>query len=235
MIGVKIGVKIGEKHTYNDWGLILSNIIISPPVPQINMISVPLRDGSLDLTDSLTNDVKYNDRTITMTFSVVDPRSIWSTKISEIANYLHGKRLKIIIDDDIAFYYVGRVNIDQWESDKRVGKIVIIGTVDPFKYDILSSAVDWEWDIFDFEDGIINEMGNLIVKGTRKISLICRRKRMFPMFTADTAMTVTFEGETFNLSKGIQKMYDIFLCEGENELVFKGNGTVAIDYIGGSL
>jgi hypothetical protein len=106
---------------------------------------------------------------------------------------------------------------------------------EPFKYDVLSSAVNWEWDIFDFESGIINETGELIVNGETTVSLICRQKRMFPTFTASSAMTVIYDGEVFNLSAGSQKMYDIFLVEGNNELTFKGNGTVSIDYIGGSL
>lgn len=230
-----IGVLIGEKHTYNDWGLILTSKAISPPAPQLHMVSVPMRDGSIDLTETLTEDVKYSDRTITLNFAVVDPRNTWTSKISEIANYLHGKRFRIVCDDDVAFYYVGRVEINNWASDSRIGNLVIECTVEPFKYDLQSSAVDWEWDVFDFEDGIINETGELIVDGTRDITLICRRKRMFPTFTASSAMTVTFDGETYNLKAGSQKVYDIFFCEGENQLTFKGNGTISIDYIGGSL
>lgn len=229
------GVKIGDKHSYDDFGLILSSKVISPPKPQLIKVEVPLRDGAIDLTESLTGDVKYKERMITLTFNVIDPVKTWSAKISEIENYLHGKRLKIIFDDDIAFYYIGRVSVNQWTSDKSIGTLVLDCEVEPFKYDILSSAVDWEWDIFDFEEGIINEMGELIIKGELTVSLICRRKRMFPVFTASTAMTVTFDGETYSLKAGEQKIYGIFLCEGENELTFKGNGTISIDYIGGSL
>ena len=230
-----IGVTIGEKHSYDDWGLILSSKTISPPVPKTNNVSVPLMDGTIDLTEILTEDIKYEDRNLKFTFSVVDKRKSWAEKISEIENYIHGKRMKIVCDDDPAFYYIGRVSVDNWNSDSRVGKLVVNCTVEPFKYDILSSAVDWEWDIFDFEQGIINETGEMIVDGTRTITLICRRKRMFPIFTASAAMTVKFDGVTYNLPAGSNKIYDIFLCEGKNELTFTGNGTVSIDYIGGSL
>lgn len=230
-----IGVTIGEKHSYDDWGLILSSKTISPPVPKTNNVSVPLMDGTIDLTEILTEDIKYEDRNLKFTFSVVDKRKSWAEKISEIENYIHGKRMKIVCDDDSAFYYIGRVSVDNWNSDSRVGKLVVNCTVEPFKYDILSSAVDWEWDIFDFDQGIINETGDLIVDGTRTITLICRRKRMFPIFTASAAMTVKFDGVTYNLPAGSNKIYDIFLCEGKNELMFTGNGTVSIDYIGGSL
>ena len=67
-----IGVTIGEKHSYNDWGLILSSKIISPPKPKLNQISVPVRDGTIDLTETLTEDIKFEDRMISLTFSVVE-------------------------------------------------------------------------------------------------------------------------------------------------------------------
>ena len=196
---------------------------------------MPLRDGDIDLTESLTEDVKYNDRTITLTCRVIDARSTWAYKISEIQNYLHGKRLKIVLDDDANFFYIGRVEVNDWLSEKNIGTLVIEATVEPFKYDIVSSAVDWEWDVFDFEEGIINETGELIVDGTREITLVCRRKRMFPTFIASAAMTVEFEGEVHSLKAGSQKVYGILLSEGNNVLTFKGSGIVSIDYIGGSL
>ena len=229
-----LGVTIGEKHSYKDWGIILSSKVISTPEPQINKVDIPMRDGSIDLTEALTGDIKFKDRKITLNFTVTD-RSTWSAKVSEIQNYLHGKRLKIVFDEDLAFYYLGRVSVNKWETDKAIGSLVIECDVEPFKYDMFSSAVEWEWDIFDFNEGIINETGQLIVDGETTIPLICRRKRMFPIFTASTAMTVEFEGEVFDLAKGKQKLYGLFLNEGVNELTFKGNGTVSIDYVGGSL
>lgn len=228
-----IGVKFGNKHSWNDFGMILSSKEISPPQVQKNELKIPVRDGSIDLTTAITDAVKYYDRKITLNFTVIESK--WESTMSQVMEYLHGQRMQIILDDDSAFYYVGRVEVNKWTSKKRIGTIVIECTVEPFKYDILSSAVDWEWDIFDFEEGIINETGGLIVNGTTTITLICRKKRMFPTFTASANMTVTFEGETFNLTKGTQKVYDIFLVEGNNELTFKGNGTVTIDYVGGSL
>lgn len=229
------GVKLGDYHSYNDLGLILSKKVISPPSPQISTVTVPMRDGSIDLTESLTDDIKYNDRKITLTFSLIGSKATWDSKFSDIANLIHGQKMKIIFDEDPAFYWYGRASINNWTTDKRLGTMVVEATVEPFKYDVVSSAVDWEWDIFDFENSIINETGELIVNGETTISLICRKKRMFPIFTASAAMTVTYDGETFNLSKGSQKMYGIFLTEGSNELTFKGNGTITIDYIGGSL
>jgi hypothetical protein len=56
---------------------------------------------------------------------------------------------------------------------------VIEADVDPFKYDVFSSDEDWEWDIFDFENGIINEAAEIVVNGATSFMLVGRRKRTF--------------------------------------------------------
>lgn len=229
------GVKIGDKHSYTDFGLILSSKIISPPKARIKLIDVPMRNGSIDLTEAVTGDIRYEDRKITLTFSVIDPQNTWTTKISEIENSLHGKRLKLIFDEDRAFYYIGRVSVDSWTSDRNIGKLVLECTVDPFKYDILSSSDDWLWDPFDFETGIINEMNSITVSNTTTVTLIGRNFSTTPTFTATAPMTLTYDGIVYELQEGTQKFYDLFLKEGENQLIFSGNGTVTIAYTGGSL
>lgn len=229
------GVTIGEKHSYNDWGLILSEKVISPPAPKTSKVEVPMRDGSIDLTEALSDEIKFEDRLISLTFTVIDPIAEWSVKISEIKNYLHGKRMKIIFDDDLAFYYIGRVTVNKWTSNKNIGTLVVECVAEPYKYDLFTSAEDWEWDTFDFEQGIINETGQIAIDGSVTVSLVCRGKRMVPVFAASAPMTMLYEGATYNLLAASQKFYDIFLREGMNEFTFTGKGTVSIDYMGGSL
>lgn len=229
------GVKIGDKHSYYDLGLILSSKSINTPNVQTSKVIVPMRDGAIDLTESISDIPKYENREIQMVFSVNSPMKTWPSKFSEIQNYLHGKRMRIIFDDDLAFYYIGRLSVNSWSSEKRIGKLVIDCDADPYKYDIITSKDDWEWDSFDFEESFINGTGEIIVNGTASTILICRTKRTFPTFTASNEMTVKYKEKTYKLKEGSQKIYDIFLSEGENELTFSGNGTVYIEYTGGSL
>lgn len=228
------GVMFGNKHSYRDFGLILSSKVINLPKVQTNRIIVPFRDGSIDLMSAVSDTPKYEDRTIQITFTFMDSVNKWSAKISEIENYLHGHRMKIIFDDDAAFYYEGNVEVNEWRSSKNIGTLVIECIASPYKYDICSSADDWEWDFFDFENGIINETKDVKVNGATKVNLICRKKSIIT-FDASDAMVLIYDNKSFDLRKGKQKIYDLFLNEGENELVFRGYGTVTVDYIGGSL
>ena len=227
-----IGVTFGDKHSFDDFGIYLTSKTINPPEPQTNTISVPLRDGSIDLTESLTNDVKYNDRKINMTFSVIHPMEQWSDKVSEIENYLHGKRMKVVFDDDQNFYYMGRLKVNEWSSQKSIGKLVIECPADPYKYDVQG---DWLWDPFDFENDCISESENITVSGSTSVVIVGKRKKTYPTITASAAMSVSYNGTTYNIIEGINKLYEMILDEGENTLTFNGSGSVLIEYTGGSL
>lgn len=228
------GVTFGTKHSYNDFGLILSSKSISLPKAKTKTVEIPGADGVLDLTECLTDDVKYQNRTLQFTFTVVDPLASWAAVLSEVTNFLHGRKLRIYMDWDKNYYYEGRCSVNQFKSDKRTATIVIDCDCDPYKIEKNSSSDPWVWDTFSFVDGIIY-INKVTVSGSATATLINRRKVVSPTFTCSAAMTATFEGVTYNLPTGTTTILDIRLQEGENIISFRGNGTVQIDYKGGSL
>lgn len=228
------GVTFGTKHSYNDFGLILSSKSISLPKAKTKTVEIPGADGVLDLTECLTDDVKYQNRTLQFTFTVVDPLTSWAAVLSEVTNFLHGRKLRIYMDWDKNYYYEGRCSVNQFKSDKRTATIVIDCDCDPYKIEKNSSSDPWLWDTFSFVDGIIY-INKVTVSGSATATLINRRKVVSPTFTCSAAMTATFEGVTYNLPVGTTTILNIRLQEGENIISFRGNGTVQIDYKGGSL
>lgn len=229
------GVKFGDIHTYQQWKLILTHTDISFPDIKKETIDIPGADGVLDFTKSLTGDVKYKNRNLVFEFVTGEKYNNWKNLMSEIANYLHGQEFKIILDEDANFYYKGTAVINQFKSDKSLGIITIDCDVEPYKYDINSSNEDWLWDPFNFENGIINETKDLEVNGELEVIIFGRRKKVIPKITCENPMQVVFNSETYNLLAGTQKVLNIEICEGKNVLKFIGNGTVSIEYRGGSL
>ncbi len=234
------GVLFGDKHSHRDWQLLLnSRPEISSPVPKTNYIDIPGGDGILDLTESLTGDVQYKTRTMGFTFTTLKARRKWSSLYSDIQGYLHGQRMKIILDEDPAFYYIGRVSVDEWKSSKKYSTIAVSAEVEPYKYERSSSLEDWEWDSFNFEEGIIREYKGLAVEGFLDFMIVGRRKKVIPSFIVSSAdgsgMEVEFEGNVYRLPDGTSRILNIAIREGGNILHFAGNGTVSIDYRGGRL
>ena len=128
------GVIFGDKHSYRDWGLLTkSRPKISPPQPKLKLIQVPGSDAVIDLTESLTGKVHYEPRTISFEFIVMEKRERWPSIHSEILNYMHGKRIRIIMDDDPNFYYEGRVTVGLLDPEKKTAVLEMEAQVEPYK------------------------------------------------------------------------------------------------------
>lgn len=230
---MRADVMIGEKWLSADFGFIFNDKLISPPEPEIVIIEIPGTSDIIDLSESLSGDIEYKQRKITIKLESSHGKDRYYAKFSELANYIHGRKLKIIFNKDSGYYWLGRIAVSGSEPKFYGSTITITATVDPYKYEVQSSMEPWEWDSFSFEDGIIRNYYNIPVPGS--VTIIGRRKRVCPKIMTTNVMTVTYLGNTYNLSLGENIIPDIFLGEGTHVLSFSGSGTVSIDYRGGSL
>ncbi len=229
-----MNVTIGEKKTYDDWGLLLQSLVISMPEAKISQVDIPGADGVIDLTEAMGT-VKYNNRDLQMTFDVKGDPENWHSLTSQIGDYLHGKRLKIILDTDPDYYYIGRLALNSEKSNYLINRITITGNMEPYKYELFSSLEDWLWDSFDFETGVIREYKDLVVNGSLTVDVPGTRKEVIPTITASAAMQVEWKGIRYDLLAGVNKIYAISIPEGDQKLIFYGNGIINIDYRGGIL
>ena len=230
------GVTFGEKHTFRDWGLLpAERAKVSPAEPKYNISEIPGSDEVIDYTDTLDGHVHYKQREYSQKFNIIKPRSSWFSIYSDIMDYLQGKKLKMILDEDPTYYYEGRFQVDEWNSEEKYSTITIIGSIYPYKMETSSSTEDWIWDTLDFENGIIREYGNLTLDGSLEVTVIGSRRISVPIITVSSDMEVDFQGKTYQLTTGDNEIPDIEIGDGEYELTFRGNGTVTISYRGGRL
>ena len=71
---IETGVLFNNIHSFYDLDLILSAVEVPPAIPKMVYVDIPGADGSLDLTEA-HGEVKYNDRTISMLFTL-NPASL---------------------------------------------------------------------------------------------------------------------------------------------------------------
>ena len=231
----------GDKHTWDDWFLIPSSRpVFKPPEPKTTYYDIPGADGHLDMSTALTGDIPYKNRTGSIEFIVDNGHKDWHELYSEIMDYLHGQKMRAILTDDMSFYYEGRFAVNEWKSDPDNSKITIDYDVHPYKFEMLSSLEDWKWDPFNFEVDIVREYGYLTVDGSLTVNIPGRRKNVTPSievhsYLGDDCPTVSFNGTTYSLSLGTNKIVNIILKEGNNTLTFNGRGVISIDYRGGRL
>ncbi len=230
------GILIGEKHTYDDWDLVCTRIEISDPERKTYFVEIPGRDGVIDLSEALVGDVKYGNRELRMEFvRRQNNRTRWHLRSSDILDYCHGQRRKLILDSDRSYYYEGRLRAETEKDFKGVDCFTISVTADPYKYERYSSLEPWVWDTFCFEDGIIRDYKDLEVNGSMTLLIPGRRKKIVPVIDCSVGMTLEYGGRTYYLPAGRSKIVDLQLGAGEHYLTFQGNGMVSVEYRGARL
>ena len=152
--------KLKGVNTWDDWHLIpASRPLFNPPGVRTNYIEIPGMDGILDATEILSGRPLYENRTGSNEFYVMNGYGSWAGRYSEIMNYLHGKKVKAILEDDPFYYYYGRMSVNQWKSEKDWSKITLDYDFYPYKMEARAAHPDgdWLWDPFSFVDGIIRK------------------------------------------------------------------------------
>ena len=226
------GVKFDDFHSYDDFGLILNAVTISPPEPKTYSVEIAGADGVIDLTESITGDVKYKNRNLDFIFTYKGNHASQLREYTKLCKYIHSRNMRIILDSDSNYYYEGRVKISKCDHQPGICTFEITCDVAPYKYDF---GNDWLWDPFDFEEGFINELGNITVDGTLEVLVIGHRKKYVPWIECSSQMTVEYNGITYELKAGKNKNFDIMISQGENRFIFTGNGIVSIENKGGEL
>lgn len=230
-------ITFGTKNTWDDWHLIpTTRPVFNPPTVKASTIDLPGGDGVLDLTEFIAGRPLYNNRTGSFEFIADNDFMRWEELYSEILNYLHGRSLKAVLEDDPGYYYHGRFTVNQWNSDKLYSKITIDYDVFPYKKETGAALDQWLWDPFNFKTGIIRVYKNIQVDGTKVVRVVGSTMPTNITITASaTGMAVTFQGVTYELPKGSFMDQDIVIVDGINELTFTGSGVISIDLAGGKL
>ena len=188
-----------SKHSYLDFGVILTEQNIGLPSPKTYTVNIEGMDGALDLSECF-GEMKYENRTIKFTFESIDKITDWQAKMIKISSFLHGQKMKITTWSDPDFYYVGRCRIDEYNSKSKLGKIVISCDCEPFKY---------KQNITTFN----------LVEGSNTV----QNSRMTVYADLINEAEITINGKTYNAGAHLRT---IKLTSGTNNLNSSGSATL---------
>lgn len=205
------GVSFDDFHTFRDFSLVLSKKILKTPSIKTKKVDIEGMDGVLDITDYF-GEVTYENRSLSFEFTTLANFTDFNDLFSKIQNALHGKMMKIVIDDDASYYYIGRVNVNEWKSNRRIGKIVIECDCEPYKYKKYKTIITEE------------------IKGQRDFVLLNLRKQVIPLFKSNGELQITFGTQIYSIGIGEYTLEDVVLKEGKNILSVSGNATLTIEY-----
>jgi phage-related protein len=209
------GITFGAYHSYNDFGLIRSKKEMeSPPVKEVKQ-EIEGADSDLDLTDFF-GEPKYEKAKHRFTFSTLAiSEEEFLSLASTVKNALHGKKVRIILDDDPAFYYVGRVFVSKHHNEKQIGTIVIECDCEPYKLKLAKTVV------------------SKAVNGTEVVTLTNLRKRAVPEVLIATGSSINIvykESNVWDLGSGSYTLPELELIEGDNLVTVTGTGNITFTW-----
>lgn len=176
-------------------------------------------DGSIDYTDFFGRP-NFGNVTHKFTFSSIVPRSEHLSLFTQIKNALHGQKLRIILDDDPGFYYVGRCYVSPYTNEKGTAIISVECECEPYKYKLRPT------------------IKSVAVNGAEVITLTNGRKRAVPEITIATETSLNIVYQTVNvwdLGSGSYTLPDLELAAGENQVTVTGTGSITFTWQEGDL
>lgn len=213
------GITFGQYHSFRDFKMLLASKEIGAPEVKVNKLDIEGADGSLDLTDFF-GEPKYENVQHKFEFSTIVPSGQFLSVFDTVKNAIHGKKMRVILDDDPLFYYVGRLSVSSFTNEKNVGKVTVEADCEPYKYKLEKTVV------------------SRAVNGEDTIVLTNARKRAVPEVTIETESSIHIVFQSVNiwdLGSGSFTLPELELTEGENEVTVSGVGQVSFTWQEASL
>ena len=236
--GVTFITAAGEYHSYENLGILPADRPkIAPPTPKTSFEPVPGADGGLDLTESLTGYVTYNNRKGAVPGQIPGTDRQRFGRFTALLNILHGRTGRMILDEEKNYFYRGRFTVDAMDHIEAAGAVTINADLEPYKYEMTATDEDWLWDPFCFPVSVIRVYKELDVSGSRTVTVISSPAGGSPTIVSTAAMTMRVLGKTYTLAAGENTFPDLKLPHAVTEVpfVFTGTGTVTIRFRGGYL
>lgn len=210
------GVSFLGFHSYKDLHILMTGKEIGSPEVKRQTIDIEGADGELDFTDFF-GEAKYMNAQHRFDFESIQPRNEQLSQFTDIKNKLHGKKGRIILDDDPSFFYVGRCFVSSYKGEKGIGRISIDCDCEPYKYRMEKTVV------------------TRAIDGTETVNLTNGRKRAVPTITTTSDMTISYGEGIWTNRAGTFIIPELELVSGENLVTVTGTGTITFTWQEGDL
>lgn len=197
-------------HTANDLNLVMTAKDLPAPKVQTYTVEVPGRNGLLDLSEFLTGEPTYSNRTLKFEFLGDGSRETVLALIDAMLSY-HGKYITVTTDDFTGWYYTGRATVTHTDNGYYVTFVITIDA-QPFSYSLTPKS-------YTYTDS-----------NARNVTLFNAGVSVIPTITVETEATIVYGETTIQLSAGVYETEALKLKSGNNVITITSTGAVTISY-----
>lgn len=218
MNGVTFEVNGVSKNSDTDFDMIMEPVDIPFPEIKTKYVEKEFGDGSIDLTDADGN-VYYKDRKFTLKF-IVQNKALYKAKLNALSAFLHGQKVKMTFWYEQEYYYVGRLQINNYKSNEYIGEIDVDVQVRPYKYKQNKTIIT-------------------TISGDEFYHVVCTNDRMkvVPSFKCSGDGQLKFNDNVYSLNSNVETIFpNVKFAYGNNDIYLKGSGmTWEIKYQEGAI
>lgn len=182
--------------------VLIDGFTLAPPEPKVYTIDIPGGDGVIDLTETLSGDVAFNNREQDFVFKCIYPSDFEKVK-TRLSNFLHGKRFEYKLSWDEDYIYRGRFTISSYGhiglARGQLGEITIHVSADPYKYKKL-------------------RVYRINGAGGQQFTLESGRKPVRPTIQVERTTTIIWNGESLTIGAGTYRLNDVLFTQGLNNI-----------------
>ena len=182
--------------------VLLDGYTLEPPEPKTYTVDIPGGNGVIDLTESLTGDVAYNNRKQEFTFAVIDVKNFEKVK-TEVSNFLHGKAFDYTMTMDPGYTYHGRFSVEEYSHSTYSN-----GIVGSFKVKVVANP-------YKLKERCVYSLN---ASGGKMFRFKSGRRPVHPVIECSQPCFVTWDGKEQVIHAGTYRLNDVVFREGFNEI-----------------
>ncbi len=207
------GVTFGTWHTSSE-NLILTKTDLGGADPEFYFEQIEGATEPLDYTEFF-GDITYKQRLISFVFEYIG--TDYNLLSSTLSNKLSGKKFNITLDDDPAYYFIGRIILAECARTGSTCYVKIDCTCNQYKYKQEKTIIE------------------LSVNGEEEITVINSRMRTTPAFTSTNEIMISFDDKQITTDSSKFTIDTLNFVEGENIIKFNGTSNITIEFQEGCL
>ena len=215
------GITINGVDTLETYGLILG-ADLEIPAPQLreSRVTIPGRDGTLNLSYALTGEPVYNDRVITGSLLKTESDIDMEQTRIELMTAYQGRTVDVYLPIDPDHFFRG---------------VLQFAGVSGYNKGILKWSLEAEpWRLKD-SDTVISKN---LTTSEQTFTIPNEGRPVVPLITVTAETTIIFGGNSYTLATGDHRVSGIYLLAGNNTLKAKttsGTGTMTLTFREGVL
>ncbi|MCW6665316.1 hypothetical protein NHG32_06440 [Aerococcaceae bacterium NML191219] len=211
-----IRITFNEVDVYATKRIVLEHFDITLPKPKLIKVSVPGRDGDLDMSEALTGYVNYHNREIKVQLGLTGSEVECEAKKQYLLNLVAGNEIKIRFSH-LSGYFEGRCQSMQAVRSHRHYMVELVFDCQPYR--LAESETTYTLSLTNTEQ-----------------SLRCANDTMpvVPTIVTTGITTIKFKSKTYSVQKGTHRLGFIF-GKGVNVISASGTGMLTVRFRKGVL